>query len=178
MKPIISLEDFKKYNNYYEEGMDETCQSFIDASQNIVADYLGYDPNRTEYSEFVDGIGSSKLFPRVTPIVDFAYVLDTSTSEALDSVGWNESYIYSLENKAIFKNGSSYEVHYEGGYKEIPADIKMAVMRIASLMLAESNGNIGISGRSDLDQSRTFINYDNYSKYLKPLVNYRSKKLV
>ena len=178
MKQIISLEEFKIYNNYYEEDTDIMCQSFIDAASNIVADYIGFDPNRTEYDEFVEGIGSNKLFTKVIPIVDFAYVLRVDTGEALEGVGWNENYIYSLENKPIFENKVTYEIHYEGGYKEIPADIKIAVMRIASLMLAESNGNIGITGKSNVDQSKTFISYNNYDKYLKPLVNYKCKRLV
>ena len=177
MKQLVTLEDFKQYNNYYEEDTDELCQSFVDAASNIVADYIGYDPNRTEYEEYVEGIGSSKLFTSVTPISDFSYVKDTSTDEILDDVTFNEKYIYSRTNKAIFEANKTYEVHYEAGYKVIPADIRMAVLRIGSLMLAESNGNIGVTGKSNLDQSKTFISYSNYSKYLQPLIGYRSKRI-
>ena len=178
MKQIISLEEFKIYNNYYEEDTDIMCQSFIDAASNIVADYIGFDPNRTEYNEFVEGIGSNKLFTKVIPIVDFAYVLRVDTGEALEGVGWNENYIYSLEGDSIFEDKATYKIHYEGGYRNVPDEIKLAVIRIASLMLAESNGNIGITGKSNADQSRTFISYNSYDKYLKPLISYRCKSIV
>lgn len=55
------------------------------------------------------------------------------------------------------------------GSDSIPAVVVLSVMRIATLMLSETNGNIGLTGRSFADNSRTFINYSNYRKYLQPL---------
>ena len=51
----------------------------------------------------------------------------------------------------------------------MPKVIKLSIMRIATLMLSETNGNIGLTGKSFADNSRTFINYSNYKKYLEPL---------
>ena len=51
----------------------------------------------------------------------------------------------------------------------IPASIRLSILRIATLMLSETGGNIGLTGRSFGDNSRTFINYSNYRKYLQPL---------
>ena len=177
-KPIVDIDLFRKYNNYYEEDTDDLCECFLRASENIVQDYLGYDPNRTEYDEYTEGIGSDKPFTRVTPIADFSYVVRADTGEALEGVGWNENYIYSLEGDSIFEDKATYKIHYEGGYRNVPDEIKLAVIRIASLMLAESNGNIGITGKSNADQSRTFISYNSYDKYLKPLISYRCKSIV
>jgi hypothetical protein len=36
-------------------------------------------------------------------------------------------------------------------------------------MLQESDGNIGITGKSMSEDSRTYINYTNYDKWLKKL---------
>lgn len=51
----------------------------------------------------------------------------------------------------------------------LPASIKLSILRIATLMLQETGGNIGLTGKSFGDNSRTFINYSNYRKYLQPL---------
>lgn len=57
--------------------------------------------------------------------------------------------------------------------EETPYVIKLTTIRIASLMLEESGGNIGISSKSFADSSRTFISYANYKKYLSPIDTYR-----
>ena len=56
---------------------------------------------------------------------------------------------------------------------EIPSAVRLTVLRIATLMLMEGGENIGVSGKSFADNSRTFISYTNYSKYLNPLQTFR-----
>jgi hypothetical protein len=56
----------------------------------------------------------------------------------------------------------------------VPSIIKMTVLRIASLLQTESDGNIGISSKSFADSgTRTFINTVNFDKYLIQLSNYK-----
>lgn len=50
-----------------------------------------------------------------------------------------------------------------------PSVVKLSILRIATLMLSETGGNIGLTGKSFADNSRTFVNYSNYRKYLQPL---------
>jgi hypothetical protein len=52
---------------------------------------------------------------------------------------------------------------------EIPEVVRLSILRVATLMLSESGGNIGLTGKSFDGNSRTFINYSNYRKYLQPL---------
>ena len=40
-------------------------------------------------------------------------------------------------------------------------------------MLMEAGENIGVTGKSFADNSRSFISYTNYSKYLNPLQTFR-----
>jgi hypothetical protein len=51
----------------------------------------------------------------------------------------------------------------------MPEAVKLSILRVATLMLSESGGNIGLTGKSFDGDSRTFINYSNYRKYLQPL---------
>lgn len=55
----------------------------------------------------------------------------------------------------------------------VPDLVKITILRIATLMLMEGGENIGVSGKSFADNSRTFISYTNYSKYLNPIQTYR-----
>ena len=58
----------------------------------------------------------------------------------------------------------------------MPSTIRLAVLRIATLMLQETGGNIGLTGKSFADNSRTFVSYSNYRKYLEPLSPLRIRK--
>lgn len=180
MSKIIDLDTFRNYCNYMEEGTDDLCNIYIESAENIVSEYLGYSPIVTTYDEIVVGIGSDKLFTKVPHIDEFSYVMEADTEEMLTDLTANEEYIYDRNYKEVFEEGKKYRVVYEGGWKKnaIPSDIKMAVLRISSLMLTESSGNIGITSKSNLDQSRTFMSYTNYSKYLQPLLPYRSKAII
>ena len=55
----------------------------------------------------------------------------------------------------------------------VPSLVVTTILRIATLMLMEAGENIGISGKSFADNSRSFISYTNYSKYLNPLQTFR-----
>ena len=179
MSKIITPEEFSAYANYYEEGTESLIQTYIDSAENIVERYLGYSPLMTDYEEYVEGIGSDKLYTTIPHIEEVVYVIDSSTGEFLDNCSCTDSYIYRTDGERAFEYGKKYKVSYSGGWKKtsVPADIKMAVLRIASVELSEANGNIAITSKSELDQSRSFFNYTNYDKFLKPLIGYRSKRI-
>ena len=56
---------------------------------------------------------------------------------------------------------------------EVPNLVKTTILRISTLMLMEAGENIGVTGKSFGDNSRTFISYTNYSKYLSPIQTFR-----
>ena len=59
------------------------------------------------------------------------------------------------------------------GLSACPDIIKLSIKRIATLLLMEAGENIGVTSKSMPDNSRTFINYTSYFKYLRPIQNYR-----
>ena len=56
---------------------------------------------------------------------------------------------------------------------DVPELVRLTVLRIATLMLMEAGENIGVTGKSFADNSRSFISYTNYAKYLYPLQTFR-----
>ncbi len=107
---IVTVAQFDAYSGNYEDKASavELKELFLQSAQEIVAGYLGYDPE-------------------AEPRPDL----------------W--------------------------GGKELPAAVPLSVLRIATLMLSETGGNIGLTGKVFGDNSRTFVNYSNYRKYLQPL---------
>ena len=55
-----------------------------------------------------------------------------------------------------------------------PQAIKLTVLRIATLLLMEAGENIGVTSKSMPDNSRTFVNYTSFMKYLRPIQNWRT----
>ena len=63
------------------------------------------------------------------------------------------------------------EAKWDSG--QVPDLVKVTILRIATLMLMEGGENIGVSGKSFADNSRSFISYTNYYKYLNPIQTFR-----
>ena len=111
---LITLSEFNAYTGNFEadEASAAQKQEYIDSAQNIVADFLRFDP---------------------------------------------ETHVWSDDPQQ----------------NVCPDVIKLTVKRIATLLLMEAGENIGITGKTMPDNSRTFINYTSYMKYLRPIQNYR-----
>ena len=84
-----------------------------------------------------------------------------------------------MSNYRFPKGLDNIYVNYVSGWtkENLPASIKMAVYRIAALMLSESHGNIGVTSKTFGDQSRTFVTLNDYSKYLKAISGYRPLRI-
>ena len=179
MNNIVTIQEFQSYANYYEENMESMVQTYLDSAESIVESFLGYSPIATDYEEIIEGIGSDKLYTAIPHISEFSYVMDIEKEEILNNLVANEEYIYERDGKEVFKAGKKYKVSYVGGWSlnKIPADIKMCVLRIASVQLSEADGNIALTSRSTADNSRSFFNYTNYSKFTQQLLPYKSKRI-
>ena len=105
---IVTVSQFNEYTGNFEdsESMMDLKSTILSASQELVTEYLRFDPEQR----------------------------------------WGES---------------------------VPDLVRLTVMRIATLMLMETGENIGVTGKSFADNSRSFISYTNYSKYLNPLQTFR-----
>lgn len=170
---IITVDELNNYLNNYESDENITAlkEQIILSAEDIVKDYLGYDP-LCGYHEMEHhiGIGKRELYLNSKHIknveglfIDGQFVCDYT-------VAGNHLY-----RKEGFGSGSDILVNYTSGWRpnELPRIIKTTVMRIATLLWTETSGNIGLSSRVSPDNSKTFLNYTNYSKYLAPLETYR-----
>ena len=147
----------------------------------MVSEYLGYNPKQNIYDETFSGIGDYKQYLNARPIKVVSELFVNAMPIPLEFIAPHDDYIYEVFRHRIFLEGiNNIRCSYVAGYSpaEMPEIIKLTILRIAALMLQEQGGNIGLTGKSMGENSRTFINYSNYAKYLEPLEGYRVIKFV
>lgn len=179
MAGYVDLADFKKYANKRDEDAagEALYQMYIDSAESIVKDYLSYDPTSQNYTHTFAGSGRYSLQLRAKPVT-------VLTSVTIDGVARNvadfrlEDELLIDKTRSIFNINSEIVVAYTAGWAIVPGVFKNHAMRIASLLSQEAGENIGVTSTSfDGGNSRTFINYTNFAKYLAPLSSYRVVRL-
>jgi hypothetical protein len=176
---IASIAMFDTYSGNYEDSPEAVLLkgAFLATAEDIVASYLGFDPNQQEYTDVVaSGSGSRRLYLRARNITSVGALtvgmvkVDTTQVKACDD------YISFIDHTTKFPIGEdNIRLSYTAGWEigQMPSVIVVSILRIATLMLSETGGNIGLTGKSFADNSRTFVNYSNYRKYLQPLDSLR-----
>lgn len=180
---IVSVTDFNTYSGNMEgtESPKDTVytmkESMLSAAQGVVEEYLGYSPESAERTDIVQGIGNNHLYLFAQPISAVSSV--TINGNTLASTDYDICGNYLRLKNGVWPSGTDVSVTYTAGWSgaNIPALIKMTILQIATLLLEESGGNIGVTSKSFAEDSRTFINYTNFSKWLKKLDTFRIVRL-
>ena len=176
---IASIAMFDTYSGNYEDAVEavQLKGAFLSSAEDIVASYLGFDPKHQEYSDIVcSGTGSRRLYLRARNITSIEKLTVETTSVDPSLVAACEDHIRFVDHSTKFPVGEdNIVVSYTAGWEigQMPSVIVVSILRIATLMLSETGGNIGLTGKSFSDNSRTFVNYSNYRKYLQPLDSLR-----
>lgn len=180
---IVSLAEFNEYTQNFEDSTEASAlkESYLLAAEQVVSDYLGYNPLQAVYDEMFSGIGDYKLYLNARPVKVVCELEVEHKVIPLEFIGTHDDYIYNIFGYKIFVEGiNNIHCSYIAGYtqEEMPEIFKVTIMRIAALMLQEQGGNIGLTGKAMGENSRTFINYSNYDKYLQPLESMRVIRYV
>jgi len=217
---FIALKEFQKYSNVFQE---ETSlqQSYIDSSEDIIENYLGYKLPLQTYVSRLNGSGASEIQLRAKPIKNVFKVLINGVQQRLNDFETSEEFLY-FKNGVFPEGARNITVVYEAGFDEridleidglldgsdanndssdvidgadvnnneaavdgggalrrdgnnyIPIVILSSILRIAAILQAEADSNIGVTSKSFGESgARTFINYTDFSKYLSPISKYK-----
>ena len=165
---VVTKEELQGFTGVEFESGNNIAELFIGASQNIVESYLGYEIESKEYTKHFALHSSNIIKCGVKNITVVSEITIDGTPV--------ENY-YIDNDKIILKQpviSDNIIIRFTAGFSEdLPAIIKLTVLRIAALLQTESNNNIGISGKSFIDGSRTFTNFTNFSKYLDACSKYK-----
>lgn len=173
---IADISLFNTFAGNYESGADVLAmkQSILASAEDKVIEYLGYDPAEKTVSERYSGIGTDEIYLNRKNITD----IDSIVVDGVEITGfdYDNDRVFMLDGSNAFAKGiNNIVVTYTSGWsqEDMPSALKMATVRIASLMLEESNGNIGVTSKSFGDNSRTFIKLTDYRDYLKQISSYK-----
>ena len=176
---IASIAMFNTYSGNYEDSPEavELKGAFLCTAEDIVISYLGFDPKQQEYTDVVaSGSGSRRLYLPCRNITAVQALTVGTTAVDTALVTACDDHIRFVDHATKFPIGEdNIVVSFTAGWEieQMPSVIVVSILRIATLMLSETGGNIGLTGKSFADNSRTFINYSNYRKYLQPLDSLR-----
>ena len=158
---IVTKEELQGFTGVQFEDGNNIAELFIGAAQNIVENYLGYEIESKEYIKHFELHSSNVIKCGVKNITNVTEITVDGTLV--------ENY-YIDDDKIILKNpviSDNIIITFTAGFStDLPQIIKLTVLRIAALLQVESNNNIGISGKSFMDGSRTFTNFTNFDRYL------------
>ena len=158
---IVTTNELQGFTGVEFESGNNIAELFIGSAQNIVENYLGYEIESKEYTKHFALHTSNIIKCGVKNI--------TNVSEITIDGALVEDY-YIDDDKIILKQpviSDNIIIKFTAGFSEdLPQIIKLTVLRIAALLQTESNNNIGISGKSFIDGSRTFTNFTNFDRYL------------
>lgn len=175
---IVSIETFNAYSGNYETDASVVVlkNMCLESAEKLVRDYLRYDPEEQDYIRIpVISIGVSTLSLPARHVTEILSVEEGSTELAVaDFQIRDDKLVYASDPRTLFPRGTML-VSFTAGWKEeeMPQIISLTILRVATLMLMEMGENIGITGKSMPDNTRTFINYTRYDRYLTPLQNLR-----
>ena len=158
---VVTIEELQGFTGVQFESGNNIAELFIGSAQNIVESYLGYEIESKEYTKHFALHTSNIIKCGVKNI--------TAVKEITINGALVEDY-YIDDDKIILKQpviSDNIIVKFTAGFGvDLPHIIKLTVLRIAALLQTESNNNIGISGKSFTDGSRTFTNFTNFDRYL------------
>ena len=181
---ILTVTQFDTYSGNYEasEAVVAMKTSILKSAQEIVSNYIGFDPESAQRDDWISAIGNNRLYLLAHPITAVSRVELNGVEIPQTDYTIHGRYLrlkdgvwpVGLENvRVIYTAGWS-----ATGNNAFPETIKTTILQIATLMLMEAGENIGVTGKSFGENSRTFINYTNFDKWLKKLDEYKIVRLV
>lgn len=171
---IVDIPQFNAFTNNFEDSDAAVAMktTMLKAAQGVVSQYLGYDPEMAERVDTLSGFGFDFIKTTARPIKSVKWV-EVNGDDVWDGIRFHDDTI-SLDGGVFPCGYGNIQVKYVAGYETVPAEIVQTILAIAGLMLQESGGNIGLTGRSFGDQTRSFTNYTDYTKHLRAVDAYRT----
>ena len=180
---LVTLATWKVYARKADGDatLEALYQTFVDSAEQIVKDYLGYNPaSQTYTSESYYGSGTSSLTLKAKPITAIASITVNGVARTVADYTIDGERITN-KNGEIFGRADLIVITYTAGYATNDTRLGLIIltcMDIASLLSMNAGDNIGVTSVTmDGGNSRTFVNYNNFSKQLSRLASLRLARL-
>lgn len=176
---LVTVEQFKAYAKKPDSDStgEELYQTYIDAAEAMVKDFLSFDFVTQTYTAVYFGDGKPYLQLRAKPVTEITSIsVNGATWSSTDFIADGETIVN--KNGVPFPVGAVVAVVFKAGFAAVPATILLTILRITALLSMEGGENIGVSSTSfDGGSTRSFVNYTSFDKYLAVLEPYRVRWL-
>lgn len=173
----ITAEQFTQFTGRNAGDEDLLAGMYAAAACDIVNDYLGYNPEESEREIILDGNGTNQLSLDVKPVTAVASIIIDGVAVDASVFAVREQYLFRFDGGVFSSGTGNIIVRCTAGYKVMPGIIKMTALRIAGVLAAEGDGNIGIQSKSFGESgSRVFLS-SRFDKYLEAVEKYRVYKI-
>ena len=172
---ICTLDEFRAYTGVTNDDAIQTL--YLKSAEEIVLNFLGYDPAEKSYVTNISGGDSLSVLLKAKPVSTLTSVSIDGTERDLANFELSGETLLSLDPDVKFTTGwKNVRVEYTAGYPvaDLPALIKMVILKIAALQQSESDGNIGVTSKSFGDSgNRTYVKTTDFSPYLAQIGEYK-----
>lgn len=139
---IATLSEFKLYIwvDSEDTSKDSILNIFLDWANSLVESYISRKIEATEYEEIIDGDGQLFWMLENIPVIKINWVYRNSWT--LETAVWEEmgKWSYSVKSSIgklnffwpLARGFKNYKISYKAGFDEIPWDLKLAVLKLAS----------------------------------------------
>lgn len=155
---MISIFEFKQFNKLDQTNteLDNFIQLLIDIAVDNAINYLNYDFRKKDYVEVYDGDNTDRLILNNYPVNSVSSIakydsLTRSFRTLVQGVDYSRLIIKDkmmivLEGNLFEAGNQNYQVSYNAGYdeNELPKDIKLGILELASLYFNESSQGQGM----------------------------------
>lgn len=173
---------------------DSLISSYCESACDIVAEFLGYNPEAAEYETTREGAGAGVFRLEALPVTEIkAAKINGDEVDAGQFVAKNKKSPYIVFADGLkFESGSLYSFVYRAGYENktitdengeesqistVPTAIKTTALQIASLLWESSGGNLAVSSTSFAEFGSRVYNNFTPDRFLKNIDKYRIEKV-
>lgn len=172
------LDRFQWYCNDFEDSPEAIAlkREYLSTAKQYVEQYLGYSIDIHDVTEEHISIHSEDIYLRDFPVCEVYSCKVNGKHLPAPNFSLRGDHV---RVKTCIPCDAKIEVQYSAGFRKIPDIIEMTILRLASLLKSEANGDIALSSRTyGTDGSRSFYNYQNWDKFMAPLYPLRTTKLT
>ena len=137
---IATLAEFKSYLWITDSSQDTVLQLIIDWANKTIVNYIGRNIESDDYIEYIDWNAQNSILLEnypvsgLTKIENNTWTLDNPVWEEVESSSYklspNDWRIFLLFN--LIRGFQNYKITYTAWYTTIPADLKLATLKLAS----------------------------------------------
>ncbi len=149
MADFVTLDDLKAALGVVDTSLDTELSTAINASTDMILDFLNRDPRATDYVERVDGRGSCELLVNQYPITAvYSVAIDGQPPLTPDQIDYDDLFIWMIPRRPFPRGRKNVTVVYNAGLDPLPGTLQRAAIYTVRALLTSKKVDLNSTGES------------------------------